>query len=108
MNNMNLLLEVIDKRIRKILREENICYRYIGKVQSTNDEGTTVTPISANSQTPVIILGFEQNSSKYYFINRTGVTLNAGDLVYIDAIGNNLNSGTITQVYKYNNELFIN
>ena len=101
-NEANVLLEIIDKRIRKILKEEHICYRYIAKVQ-----GASGTSYNANTSTPVILMGFDPNSDKYYFTNRTGVQLHAGDLVYIEAIGNNLNSGVITQVYKYKTELFI-
>ena len=101
-NEANVLLEIIDKRIRKILKEEHICYRYIAKIQ-----GASGVTYATNTSVPVILMGFDPNSDKYYFTNRTGVQLHAGDLVYIDAIGNNLNSGVITQIYKYKTELFI-
>lgn len=106
----NILLEIIDKRIKKILKEEHICYRYIAKVQemTTDENSNTIGTYYADSKVPVILLGFEEKSSPYYyFTNRTGVTLFSGDLVYVEAIGNNLNSGVITQVYKYQSQIFI-
>lgn len=108
-NEANALLEIIDKRIRKILKEEHICYRYIAKVQDiTDSNNNTTTSFASDVITPVVLLGFINDSApSYFFTNRTGVTLNTGDLVYIEAIGNNLNSGVITQVYKYKTELFI-
>lgn len=100
-NDIELLLEIIDKRIRKILKEEHICYRHIAKVQSGGS-------YAVNTSTPVVLLGFGSDVGEtYYFINRSSNALNAGDLVYVDTIGNNLNSGIITGVYKYNNEIFI-
>jgi hypothetical protein len=108
----SLLLEIIDKRIRKVLKEEHICYRYIAKVQGDN---SVTYPI--NSRVPVTLMGFTANDDKYYFTNRvyvshlngkvTDTTLRGGDLVFIDAIGNNLNSGVITGVYKYYTDLYM-
>lgn len=101
-NDMNLLLEIIDKRIRKVLKEEHICYRYIGTVQSVNGESATYAP---NAMVPVSILGLD--SVQTSFRNRSATTLTVGDMVYIDAIGNNLNSGVITSVFKFKTDLFI-
>jgi len=100
---MTLLLELIDKRIRKVLKEERICYRYIGKVQ-----GEPTDTYAINVKTPISLLGFTANDGIYNLMNRSSSNLAGGDLVYIDTIGSNLNSGVITQVYKFNNELFIN
>lgn len=101
-DDMTLLLEIIDKRIRKVLKEEHICYRYIGIVQSDNEEAVTYYP---NALVPVSILGLESIQSK--FTNRSANSLKVGDMVYIDAIGNNLNSGVITGIFKYHDDLFI-
>ena len=106
---IGLLLDIIDKRIRKVLKEEHLCYRYIAKVQTdfdaNNNETTSFAP---NVSTPVTLLGFEDTSNIiYHFLNRTNTTLTTGTWVYIDTMGNNLNSGVITQIYKYEAELFI-
>lgn len=109
-NEFNLLLDIVDKRIRKILKEEHLCYRYIAKVQTDiNSNGNEVNSFAPDVSTPVTLLGFENTSNIiYHFPNRTNTTLTTGTWVYIDTMGNNLNSGAIANVYKYDDELFIN
>jgi hypothetical protein len=69
-------------------------------------DGNNGRTYAADTRVPVTLMGFLENE-KYYFINRTGITLRGGDLVYVDTIGDNLNSGIITNIYKYYNELYI-
>lgn len=98
MNNkkdISALIDIIDRRIRKILKEQNLCYRYVGKVTSIKDTG------NPNAIVGIKLLGFaSETDAEYNITNGSSSILKVGDTVYIDTINGKMNSGIITQICK--------
>lgn len=93
-NDSNALLTLIDNRIRKIIKEQNICYRYIAKITAVTDGGVNGSRVSLK------LAGFtEATDPAYSLVNQSGVTLAVGDYVYINTIGDKMNTGVIVQKY---------
>ena len=86
-NTANTMVNIIDKRISKNLKNYNIITQYTG----------VVTASIGQNNYQVRLGGSNINFS---FPNKTNQKLNTGDSVYIQTIGNDLNTGIITAVFK--------
>lgn len=94
---IDVLIDIIDRRIRKIIKEQNICYRYVAKVTSLPSDSTG----AIGERIGIKILGFtSEEDAEYTMKNYSSVTLKIGDMVFIDTIGGGMNSGVISQVYN--------
>lgn len=88
MNNQELqtFLNIIDSRIKKYINENKVLRQYCGKITEE---------ISTGLKYKVRLLGGE---TEFTFLNKSGENLLVGDYVYIQTVGNDLNTGVI--VYK--------
>lgn len=91
MNNQELqvFLDIIDKRVKKFVNENKILKQYCGVITNFVEEGNEVL----SSKYKVRLLGDE---TEFTFLNKTGEKLEVGDYVYIQTVGNDLNTGVIT------------
>ena len=91
MNNQELqvFLDIIDKRVKKFVNENKILKQYCGVITNLVKEGNEVL----SSKYKVRLLGDE---TEFTFLNKTGEKLEVRDYVYIQTVGNDLNTGVIT------------
>ena len=91
MNNQELqvFLDIIDKRVKKFVNENKILKQYCGVITNFVEEGSEIL----SSKYKVRLLGDEE---EFTFLNKTGEKLEVGDYVYIQTVGNDLNTGVIT------------
>lgn len=83
----NKLLQIIDNRIRKILREKNVVIKYTG----------TVVGIINDDWAKVKLAG---DDTVFTMANQSMNFLFVGDNVYIETIGGDLNTGVIKQRFN--------
>ncbi len=82
------LIDLIDSRIIKMLpQKNNVVYKYAAKI----------TSVYNNSQAKARIAGYD---SEYTLLNKSGETLKVGDSVFIEAIGNNITGGFISERFR--------
>lgn len=88
MNNQELqiFLNIIDGRIKKYINENKLLKQYCGKITAE---------ITTGIKYQVRLLG---SDTEFIFLNKSGETLNIDDYVYIQTVGNDLNTGVI--MYK--------
>lgn len=91
MNNQELqvFLDIIDKRVKKFVNENKILKQYCGVITNFVEEGNK----ALSSKYKVRLLG---DNTEFTFLNKTGEKLEVGDYVYIQTVGNDLNTGVIT------------
>lgn len=81
------MIQLIDKRIQKYLSTINIVTQYAG----------VITAKLGENYYKVRLAGSENS---FTFGNKTNQDLNIGDSVYIQTIGNDLNTGIIIAAFK--------
>lgn len=85
MNNQDLqnFLNIIDNRIKKYINENRLLKQYCGIVTGV---------VSGQKKYKVRLLGYD---TEFTFLNKSGETLSTGDYVYVQTVGNDLNTGVI-------------
>lgn len=81
------MIQLIDKRVQKYISTMNVVTQYAGVVTGKLGENSY----------KVRLAGSENN---FTFGNKTNQDLNIGDSVYIQTIGNDLNTGIIIASFK--------
>lgn len=88
MDNSDILINIINECIEKVLQKSNIPTKTMGNV-------TYVT--GDNSKATVKIGGFD---TTFELINKSGEYLSVGDSVFVESIGGNLTNGFISERFS--------
>lgn len=86
---LQVFLDIIDKRVKKFVNENKILKQYCGVITNFVEEENK----ALSSKYKVRLLG---DKTEFTFLNKTGEKLEVGDYVYIQTVGNDLNTGVIT------------
>lgn len=92
--NAEILLNIIDQRCKKILKQSNVISKIVGKIVEVSPDNTKAS------------VKFAGDNNVFGLLNKTGEKLNIGDNVFVESIKDNLTNGFISEkfgVFKFNN-----
>lgn len=97
MSDSQVLLDIIDARVKKIINENKLLKQYCGVITSyiLDGNGNVV-----HNKYQVRLLG---DDTVFTFLNKSGEVLSVGDYVYVQTVGTDLNTGVIIYNTKENN-----
>ena len=89
MSDSQVLLNIIDARVKKIINENKLLKQYCGIISGyvLDGNGNII-----HNKYQVRLLG---DDTIFTFLNKTGEALSVGDYVYVQTVGTDLNTGVI-------------
>ena len=97
MSDSQVLLDIIDARVKKIINENKLLKQYCGVIDGylLDGNGNVI-----HNKYQVRLLG---DDTVFTFLNKSGEVLSVGDYVYVQTVGTDLNTGVIIYNTKENN-----